>query len=81
MASIKYIFNMHNLSKYGLGKEILKDINLSFLPGAKIGVLGVNGSGKSTLLKIMAGEETTFSVSQSCRRYKNRLPSSGTSFR
>ena len=62
MASIKYIFTMHNLSKiWPGGKEILKDINLSFLPGAKIGVLGVNGSGKSTLLKIMAGEETTFS--------------------
>ena len=62
MASIKYIFNMHNLSKiWPGGREILKDINLSFLPGAKIGVLGVNGSGKSTLLKIMAGEETTFS--------------------
>jgi sulfate-transporting ATPase len=50
----------------GLGKvyppdsQVLKDIWLSFLPGAKIGVLGLNGSGKSTLLKIMAGEERTF---------------------
>ncbi len=51
----------------GLGKvyppdsQVLKDIWLSFLPGAKIGVLGLNGAGKSTLLKIMAGEETSFS--------------------
>ena len=50
----------------GLGKvyppdsQVLKDIWLSFLPGAKIGVLGLNGAGKSTLLKIMAGEETSF---------------------
>ena len=43
------------------GKEVLKDISLSFLPGAKIGVLGLNGAGKSTLLKIMAGIETDFS--------------------
>ncbi|MEL0099563.1 MAG: ATP-binding cassette domain-containing protein, partial [Opitutae bacterium] len=39
-------------------REILKDISLSFFPGAKIGVLGLNGSGKSTLLKIMAGVDT-----------------------
>ena len=50
----------------GLGKvhppdaQVLKDIWLSFLPGAKIGVLGLNGSGKSSLLKIMAGEDTSF---------------------
>ena len=43
------------------GKEVLRDISLSFLPGAKIGVLGLNGAGKSTLLKIMAGLETDFS--------------------
>ena len=43
------------------GKEVLRDISLSFLPGAKIGVLGLNGAGKSTLLKIMAGIETDFS--------------------
>jgi ATP-binding cassette ChvD family protein len=42
------------------GKEVLKDISLSFLPGAKIGVLGINGAGKSTLLKIMAGVETDY---------------------
>ena len=43
------------------GKEVLKDINLSFLPGAKIGVLGINGSGKSTLLKIIAGDDKEYS--------------------
>jgi ATP-binding cassette ChvD family protein len=53
---------MQRLGKaYPGGKEVLKDISLSFLPGAKIGVLGLNGAGKSTLLKIMAGVETEFS--------------------
>src|SRR5262249_4965793 len=42
------------------GREVLRDIWLSFFPGAKIGVLGLNGAGKSTLLKIMAGEEKDF---------------------
>jgi ATP-binding cassette ChvD family protein len=52
---------MNGLSKtYPGGKQVLKDIRLSFFPGAKIGVLGLNGSGKSTLLKIMAGIETEF---------------------
>ena len=52
----QYVFTMHRLSKVVPPKrEILKNISLSFFPGAKIGVLGVNGSGKSTLLKIMAG--------------------------
>jgi ATP-binding cassette ChvD family protein len=52
---------MNRLSKaWPGGKEVLKNISLSFLPGAKIGVLGLNGSGKSTLLKIMAGIETEF---------------------
>jgi ATP-binding cassette ChvD family protein len=52
---------MHKLSKaYPGGKQVLKDINLSFYPGAKIGVVGLNGSGKSTLLKIMAGETDDF---------------------
>ena len=61
MASYQYVFGMHNLGKaYPGGKEVLKDINLQFLPGAKIGVLGVNGAGKSTLLKIMAGIDTEF---------------------
>ena len=56
MAAYQYIYVMKNLSKaYPGGKEVLKGLWLSFLPGAKIGVLGANGSGKSTLLKIMAG--------------------------
>jgi energy-dependent translational throttle protein EttA len=56
MAAYQYIYVMKGLGKiYPGGKQVLKDIWLSFLPGAKIGVLGLNGSGKSTLLKIMAG--------------------------
>ncbi|MTI10823.1 energy-dependent translational throttle protein EttA [Curvivirga aplysinae] len=56
MAANQYVYRMHNLSKaYSGGKEVFKGITLSFLPGAKIGVLGYNGAGKSTLLKIMAG--------------------------
>ena len=57
----QYVFTMHRLSKVVPPKrEILKNISLSFYPGAKIGVLGLNGSGKSTLLKIMAGVDTEF---------------------
>ena len=53
----QYIYTMKGLGKsYGSGQDVLKDIWLSFLPGAKIGVLGLNGAGKSTVLKIMAGE-------------------------
>ena len=59
--SQKYIFTMVRLTKvHPPDKEVLKDITLAFLPGAKIGVLGPNGSGKSTLLRIMAGVETEF---------------------
>jgi ATP-binding cassette ChvD family protein len=55
-AAHQYVYHMHKLSKtYPGGKQVLKDISLSFLPGAKIGVVGLNGAGKSTLLKIMAG--------------------------
>ncbi|MBO6824774.1 MAG: energy-dependent translational throttle protein EttA [Sneathiella sp.] len=61
MASYQYIYVMNGLSKtYPGGKQVLRDIRLSFFPGAKIGVLGLNGAGKSTLLKIMAGIETEF---------------------
>ncbi|CAI2799470.1 MULTISPECIES: energy-dependent translational throttle protein EttA [Pseudomonas] len=57
----QYVFTMHRLGKVVPPKrEILKNISLSFFPGAKIGVLGLNGSGKSTLLKIMAGVDTEF---------------------
>ena len=59
--SAQYIFTMHGLSRhYPPDKDVLTDISLSMLPGAKIGVLGYNGSGKSTLLRIMAGLDTEF---------------------
>ncbi|MBS0519872.1 MAG: energy-dependent translational throttle protein EttA [Proteobacteria bacterium] len=61
MAAYQYIYVMKGLNKtYPGGKQVLKDIWLSFLPGAKIGVLGLNGAGKSTLLKIMAGQDDNF---------------------
>ena len=61
MASYQYAYVMKDLTKsYPGGREIFKGITLSFLPGVKIGVLGVNGAGKSTLLKIMAGIETEY---------------------
>jgi len=61
MPSYQYIYVMQNLSKvFPGGKELFKNISLSFFPGAKIGVLGVNGAGKSTLLKIMAGVDKEF---------------------
>ncbi len=61
MAAYQYIHVMKGLGKtYPGGREVLKEIYLSFLPGAKIGVLGVNGSGKSSLLRIMAGIDTDF---------------------
>ncbi|MBS0268381.1 MAG: energy-dependent translational throttle protein EttA [Proteobacteria bacterium] len=61
MAAHQYVYHMHKLSKaYPGGKQVLKDISLSFLPGAKIGVVGLNGAGKSTLLKIMAGRIDDF---------------------
>jgi ATP-binding cassette ChvD family protein len=59
--SAQYIFTTYKLSRrFPPDKEILKDISLSFLPGAKIGVLGYNGAGKSTLLRIMAGHDTDY---------------------
>jgi len=61
MASYQYVYVMKDLGKtYPGGREVLKNVTLAFLPGAKIGVLGYNGAGKSTLLKIMAGIETEF---------------------
>src|SRR5918996_1291484 len=61
MATPQYVYVMNRLSKtYAGGKQVLKDVTLAFLRGAKIGVVGVNGSGKSTLLRIMAGEEPEF---------------------
>jgi sulfate-transporting ATPase len=61
MASYQYVYVMNGLGKtYPGGKEVLKNIRLSFYPGAKIGVVGHNGSGKSTLLRIMAGLDKEF---------------------
>lgn len=61
MAAYQYVYVMQNLTKvFPGGRELFKGITLSFLPGAKIGVLGVNGAGKSTLLKIMAGVDKDF---------------------
>jgi ATP-binding cassette ChvD family protein len=61
VANPQYVYHMHKLSKtYPGGKQVLKDISLSFFPGAKIGVVGLNGAGKSTLLKIMAGQLDDF---------------------
>jgi energy-dependent translational throttle protein EttA len=61
LASYQYVYVMKNLTKsFPGGREVFKGITLSFLPGVKIGVLGVNGAGKSTLLKIMAGIEKEF---------------------
>src|SRR5690606_30949335 len=61
MAGPQFIYHTHRLSKIvPPRREILKDINISFYPGAKIGVVGPNGSGKSTLLRIMAGVDTDF---------------------
>jgi ABC-type multidrug transport system ATPase subunit len=61
MASYQYVYHMDGVSKtYPGGKKCFENINLNFLPGVKIGVVGVNGSGKSTLLRIMAGHGHRF---------------------
>ena len=61
MASFKYVYHMDGVSKtYPGGKKCFENIRLSFLPGVKIGVVGVNGAGKSTLMKIMAGLDKDF---------------------
>ncbi|MCO6383556.1 energy-dependent translational throttle protein EttA [Oceanicola sp. 502str15] len=62
MASYQYVYHMDGVSKtYPGGKKCFENIRLSFLPGVKIGVVGVNGAGKSTLMKIMAGIDKDFS--------------------
>jgi len=61
MAAYQYVYTMSKMSRAYGQKVILDNITLAFLPGAKIGVLGVNGAGKSTLLKIMAGVDKEFS--------------------
>src|SRR3982750_1442126 len=59
--STQYVYSMYRLTKrYPPDKEVLSNISISLLPGAKIGVLGYNGAGKSTLLRILAGIDTDF---------------------
>jgi len=62
VASYQYVYTMHRLTKVvgPNNREVLKDVTLAFLPGAKIGVLGYNGAGKSTLLRIMAGVDSNY---------------------
>ena len=61
MTSYQYVYHMEGVSKtYPGGKKCFENINLNFLPGVKIGVVGINGSGKSSLLRIMAGQDTDF---------------------
>ena len=61
MSGPQYVYVMRRLGmSYAGGRDVLNDISLAFLPGAKIGVLGLNGAGKSTLLRIMAGLETEY---------------------
>jgi ATP-binding cassette ChvD family protein len=61
MAARQFVYHMRGLTKaYAGGKKVLENINLSFYPEAKIGVLGINGSGKSTLMRIMAGIDTEY---------------------
>jgi energy-dependent translational throttle protein EttA len=63
MSSAQFIFTMRKVSRFHPpDKEVLKDISLSFYPGAKIGVIGPNGSGKSSLLRIMAGVDDGYTA-------------------
>src|SRR3954468_9741320 len=64
MSAAQFIFTMHKVSRFHPpDRDVLKDISLSFYPGAKIGVLGPNGAGKSSLLAIMAGVDDGFTGS------------------
>ena len=83
MASYQYVYVMKDLTKaFPGGREVFKGITLSFLPGVKIGVLGVNGAGKSTLMKIMAGIETEYRRRGLGRRGRaRRLPGAGAAAR
>ena len=68
----QFVYTMHAVGKVVPPKrEILKDISLSFFPGAKIGVLGLNGSGKSTLLWIMAGVKTMIATAKKMNETNN----------
>ncbi|MEL6416771.1 MAG: ATP-binding cassette domain-containing protein, partial [Pseudomonadota bacterium] len=75
MAGPQYVYHMQGVSKtYPGGKQVFENIHLSFLPDAKIGVVGVNGAGKSTLLKIMASVETEFNGEANLRvRQKGQM--------
>lgn len=75
----QFVYTMNRVGKIVPPKrQILKDISLSFFPGAKIGVLGLNGAGKSTLLKIMAGVDTEIEgEAHSDARHQDRLPAAG----
>ena len=79
----QFIYHMQGLSKtYPGNRKVLENINLSFYPDAKIGVLGVNGSGKSTLLRIMAGIDTEFAGEAWVGRGRaRRLPRAGAAAR
>ena len=84
MSSYQYIYMMKDLTTaYQAGREVLNNITLAFLPGAKIGVLGYNGAGKSTLLKIMAASRQSLTArpgrqrvrpSDTCRRNRSSTP-------
>ena len=75
MSSYQYIFTLKELTKtFPNGKKCFENITLSFLPGVKIGLVGVNGAGKSTLLKIMAGIEKEF-IGEAYPAQGVRLPS------
>ena len=79
----QYIYTMNRVGKVVPPKRvILRDISLSFFPGAKIGVLGLNGSGKSTLLKIMGGIDTNYRRRGArAVRHQGRLPAAGAATR
>ena len=80
MASYQFVYHMDGVSKtYPGGKKCFENIRLNFLPGVKIGVVGVNGAGKSTLLRIMAGIDKDFSGRGLGRQGRDRrLPAAGT---
>jgi sulfate-transporting ATPase len=79
----QFIYTMNRVGKVVPPKRIiLRDISLSFFPGAKIGVLGLNGSGKSTLLKIMSGVDKDIEgEARAAGRHQGRLPAAGTAAR
>ncbi len=83
MASYQYVYHMDGVSKtYPGGKKVFENIRLNFLPGVKIGVVGVNGAGKSTLLKIMAGLDKDFTgEAWAAEGATRRLPAAGTGAR